>query len=387
MTRLYMHPAKILFPIDPEVDYRLPENREYAMLAWAESMYHTGELNQQLRLMDQALYDPEEQHNESQFWLAFLWACCYNFTGPWVILSRWPVPPRQDEMGDFADWYNSIFDDFRVDTDCRYRKSKMIAAVQSYVDWLDGRTQWDSLKDILLHEHPVEKYNKLWDTAMSWKYQGRLSVWNYVEAVALVTGWIYDIDCQDFMLDDLSGSESNRNGFCWVSGQEHLQTKNGIVKKTGEKMQAEVAEQLNKDAERVFQRLQKELTGLPEPVLRLNVETVFCWYKKLFRERQSRYLGWDAARTYEEIVYTEEKFPDVDCSKIWEARKIWLPDYLLCETKPLEYRGVDKEQMKIFINTGKLPWLLAWQQNKPFVTSESPVRVVENTSTARSLFD
>lgn len=383
MSVIYTHPTNIRFPIDPEVDYRLPENREYAMMAWAESMYHTGELNQQLRLMDYATIDLE-----SKLWLAFLWACCYNFTGPWVILHHFPTPPSgPGEMKDFADWYNSIFDDFRVDTDCRYRKSKMIQAVQSYVDWLDGREQWDALKDILLHDNPVEKYNKLWDTALGWKYQGRLSVWNYVEAVALVTEWAYDIDCQDFMLDDLTGSESNRNGFCWVSGREHLQTKGGRVKATGEKLEAAIADQLNKDAERVFRRLQEELPGMDEPILRLNVETVFCWYKKLFRERQSRYLGWDADRTYEEIRYVEEKFPDVDCNEIWGARRVWLPEHLLSECKPVEYRGVDKEKMKIFINTGKLPWLLAWQQNKPFSTITPLKRMAEKASTARPLFD
>lgn len=371
---MYKHPEEFKYPLDPTVDYRLPENREYAMLAWAEAMYHTGELNQQLRLMNHCV-----ESMEGKLWLAFLWACCYNFTGPWVILSKFPEPPK--DMSEFSDWYNSIFDDFRVDTDCRYRKSKMIDAIQSYVDWLDGRTQMEAIMPILNIIDDKERYEQLWDTCESWKYQGRLSTWNYVEAIALVTNWQFNVDCQDFMLDDLTGSESNRNGACWVLGKEELQTKHGVIKATNKKMEAEVAQMLNEEAETIYNKIKKEFGSISE-VSRLNVETIFCWFKKKFRERQSRYLFWDADRTWEEITYTQEKFPDVDCSGIWEARKEWLPFYALCENfKEGLHRGADKERMKVFINTGRLDDVYAYQHNLPQIITTKP------TSTARSLFD
>ena len=377
---MFKYPETILYPIDTAVDYRLPENREYAMLAWAEAMYHNGDLNQQLRLMNFAT-----ESMESKLWLAFLWGCCYNLIGPWTILHHFPEPPQSEsEKKRFAKWYNANFDKFRVDTDCRYRKSKMIDAVTSYTDWLDGRTQMETIFPILNIIDDSERYKTLWDTCESWKYQGRLSTWNYVEAVALVTNWQFNIDCPDFMLNELTDSESNRNGVCWVLGVENLQTKHGFVKETGVKLSKYKAELLNNDAEDLFGLIKEKLGHITE-VSRLNVETIFGWFKKKFRDSRSRYLFWDADRTWEEIIYTEANFLEVDCSAIWAGRRHWAADHDLCEYFPKgAHRGSNKTKMKVFINTGRLPDLVAWQNQRPYYTKAESK---PSESTAKSLFD
>lgn len=340
---------KIKYPIDRNKDYRLLENRFDLVLSWSEAMYQTGELDQQLRLMNSATV-----RIESKLWLAFLWGCCYNFTGPFVIMSEFPTPPK--DMEEFASWYNKNFERIRFDTDCRYRKSKMIACVQSYMDWLGGRSQNEAIiEETLFNEDSTdsEKYMTLLDSCNSWKYFGRLSCWNYLEALALVTGHP-TFDCPDFLLTEVENSESNRNGVAFIIGREDLVTKHGKKKQSGEKITQKELEMLSVEGERLFQEIKE---ALPEyKVRRFSVETIFCWTKKRFRARSSRYLGWDDERTIDEINFVKEHWPELLLEKIFFARFLFLPDFMY-KVK----NGVNKSKMPVFFETGIPQDLLCYQ--------------------------
>lgn len=394
----YEPPTKWLYPIDPTVDYRLEENRLYLVKAWSEAMYHTGELNQQLRLMDASLPIKDELPEEGteyfelieeKLWLAFLWGCCYNLVGPWVIMNAFPVPPW--DMEQFADWYNENFERIRFDTDCRYRKSKMIACVQSYVDWLDGRTQAEAIIEDILKPHSGEaQYEALKNTADNWKYYGRLSTWNYIEAVALVTGWEYGLDCSGFMLTEVSDSESNRNGVAFITGNDDLTTKHGKFKqgeRKGEKISYDECKMLDDRSEEIFAELVDEL-GHIDPVLRLNVETIYCWTKKRFRVKQSRYLGWDADRTYDDIKFVEELWDDeANSEPLWAARKMWLPDFLLSEETPSGKgytRGSCAIKMAQFFETGVPLDLIRFQAGEPwYIKAQTTDKPAKNKKTRK----
>ena len=359
--------TKWMFPIEQDVDYRLPENRLYMVKAWAEAMYRTGELNQQLRLMNHAIENGFRTPSviESKLWLAFLWGCCYNFTGPWVILNRFPVPPKgKEEMDEFASWYNDNWNRIRFDTDCRYRRGSMIECVQSYVDWLEGGSQYLKFSEMMLIEDPQIKYDNAWAIANSWKFYGRLSSWNYLEALALVSDWKHDLDCQSFLLTDVSGSESNRNGVAFIINREDLITKHGKSKETGVRISLEDCMMLEEKAQEIFNEL-VQLFNHIDPVLRFNVETIFCWLKKRFREKKTRYLGWDGERTIDELDFVKEYWPEIDISKIYEARKQWLPEFMLCETAPHgSVRGENKAKMDVFFKTGTPMDLVYFQKGK-----------------------
>lgn len=390
----YVQPDVWLYPIDPTVDYRLSENRHHMMMAWAEAMFHTGELNQQLRLMDWAL---EKRHTgdeliESKLWLAFLWGCCYNGTGPWTIISAFPTPPKSpEEFQEFTDWYNKNFERIRFDTDCRYRKSKMLACCRSYFDWLGDRTQAEAIvEEILEMDDANAKYETLKAHADSWKYYGRLSTWNYIEAVALVSGWDYELDCQDFLLTDVTGSESNRNGVAFIMERDDLVTKHGVKKESGDKITMEEMEMLAEKGEDLFQEIHEAFNHI-DPVLRVATETIFCWMKKRFRLRNTRYIGWDEGRTYDEFKFIEDNWGDeCSCDLIWEARKAWLPDWMLSENYPAGVeRGSSNNKMEVFWTTGTPMDLVLFQQGKPWYMpiDAKPVKAKKEVKpTARRLF-
>ncbi|AVO23009.1 hypothetical protein HWB57_gp163 [Erwinia phage vB_EamM-Bue1] len=355
----YQPPESWKYPIDLTVDYRLPEHRPYLLKAWLEALSYTEEHNQQLRLMDYAIEKHHGADVEMKIWLAFLWGCCYNAIGPWTILSEFPYPPQSEgEMQRFKDWYNLNFDRMRFDTDCRYRKSKMIACVQSYVDWvgdIDTRSQFEAFEPMLEQtgeDRQAKQFQLLWDTSMSWKYFGRLSCWNFLEALNLVFGNKYKIDVPGFMLRDREGSESNRNGAAFMSNRDDWVTKHGKKKINGCPITDEECDILESDLEEAFLECKMEF-GHITFINRLNFETSgACWLKKFFREKSTRYIGWDAERTWEEIDYMEREWPEYSCAPLWEARAAWLPDYLLCEKDPSGERGVRKWKMPVFFRTG-----------------------------------
>lgn len=341
-----------LYPVSHLTDYRLPENREHGFLAYAEAMYSTGELHQQLRLMDWTL-DPTDL--ESKFWLCFLWGACYNAITPWVMLTRFRGVPRDEAS--LARWYNRSFERQRFDVDCRYRKSKMLACIASYRSWLDGRSQADALLPLLLAP-PADQYRLLSAAANSWYTFGRLSVWNWIEAVAVVTRNQYALDSPNFLLCDRVGSESNRNGVACVSGHHELYTKHGKLKDSTPIADADTGK-LEAVAESLFVRARDAFSGRPglHFVSRLNMETVFCWYKKMFsRPTNSRYLGWDGDRTWEELRYLESHWPEYPVLPLYDARAAALPDYLRAECLPSGcVRGVNKTKMAIFSSSGLMP--------------------------------
>lgn len=373
----YQQPSKWAYPIDLSVDYREPQNRGYLLKAWVEALSVTEEHNQQMRLMDYWIerdFHDDENYIEMKIWLSFLWGCCYNSIGPWTIINEFKTPPQTEtEMQRFRDWYNVNFERMRFDTDCRYRKSKMIACVESYVAWLEGGKQWDKFQIILEMAHSEEiRFETLWNTSMSWKYYGRLSAWNFIECLNLVFGDKYKIDIPTFMLEDRSGSESNRNGAAFLSNREDLLTKHGKLKINGCNISDEDCQLLEEGLEQAFQECQEEFKDITY-INRLNFETSgACWLKKMFRERNTRYIGWDAERTYEEIRYMEENWPEYSCQPLWEARALWLPDHLLCEKAPEGHpRGVQKGKMPVFFLTGKPLHIWHLQQNTRWLQTES----------------
>lgn len=347
------------FPLDENKDYRLVENRWYLMMAWVEANTLTTEHNQQLRLMDWAIDNQYRGQDliESKLWLAFLWGCCYNLVSPWVILNHFPKPPTsEEEFQRFSDWYNATFEKQRFDTDCRYRKSKMLACVASYIENLNGKTQQEMILSELVKPDGTSfaNFTRLWDWCMGIQYYGRLSAWNYVEAVALVTGWELELDAPNFMLTDIQNSDSNRNGMCFIFNREDLLTKHGKLKSGAGMISEADCLVLEYKAEAIFQEARSVL-GEIGMINRLNFETHCCWTKKMFRERNTRYLGWDAERTWDEMQFVVEHWPEVSVEPLQDARRHFLPDFWNIE------RGVNKAKMPVFFLTGKPEHLINFQ--------------------------
>ncbi|QDP48280.1 MAG: hypothetical protein Unbinned4944contig1000_4 [Prokaryotic dsDNA virus sp.] len=348
----------------PGVDYRAPDKRETAFLAYYEAMLHTGELIQQLRLVDwyiEQTTEPGEKRDEKKLWAAWLWGATYNLTGLWAILQTFPEVPDREA---FTEWYNANFDRIRFDTDCRYRKSKMIACLDSWRSLSSDVPAARVTASLSLSE--AANFKRLWDWSMSVKYFGRLACWNHVEAMGYVMRGRWKVDAPDLMLKDIRNSESNRNGVAWVTGNESLATHHGKLE-TGNTINERELDYLVARSDYLWSRALDALSlTVPTAMNVLNFETALCWSKKMMsRTTHSRYLGWDGDRTWDEIKYLEKHWPELDTTPLWAARDAMVPRTLLCEHYPKGWhRGVDKGRMKRFYQTGSLPEVMAWQRGE-----------------------
>lgn len=384
------------FPVREGIDYRMPEHRMELALAWAEANAVSGEHNQQLRLMNWALEKqaPLKGYDvvEAKLWLSFLWGACYNLITPWVMVQRYPRPPRTpEEFEEFSGWYNRTFERHKFDTDCRYRKSKMLQCVKSYVDSLNGCTQYEKFTQLVNdNQDPKKMFDAFWGWSESIEFFGRLSCWNHLEALALVTGWEHPLDAPNYFLTELSDSESNRNGICFLFNVEHLLTKHGKLKTTGETISVEDCLMLEGLAEQATQRVISELGDIT-CFNRFNLETVIaCWFKKMFRNKSTRYIGWDAERTFEEIKYVEQLWPEYSTDLLWEARRELVPHSILCELNGVPVGGVQEWKDGDFFRTGVPESILCLQNGvrwkpKKFVEPKK-AKQIKTVSTAKRLF-
>jgi hypothetical protein len=88
------------------------------------------------------------------------------------------------------------------------------------------------------------------------------------------------------------------------------------------------------------------------------METCLCSFKKLFRTRQGRYLGYYLDRQAEEIKKVEQDgWWGIDWQPLWDARNETIrPEYLT--------NSVDNDKMKTYLQTGVIDY------NKTFTDSK-----------------
>ena len=98
------------------------------------------------------------------------------------------------------------------------------------------------------------------------------------------------------------------------------------------------------------------------------METCLCSFKKIFREKHGRYLGYYLDRQAEEIMQCEKDgWYGIDWDVLWQARNETI-DLRLDHKK-----GIDKEKFTFFLNTGKID-NLEWM----FEDEEMPLIGLEN---------
>jgi len=80
------------------------------------------------------------------------------------------------------------------------------------------------------------------------------------------------------------------------------------------------------------------------------METALCSFKKLFRTREGRYLGYYIDRQAEEIKKVEvDGWEGIDWGPMWQAREETLDESYLTDT-------INKEKMAIFMDSGVIDY-------------------------------
>ena len=314
------------------MDYRLAQNREEAFINWFGWSLELEDCDSAL-YMTNYFFDRFEYNMEQRLWLAWLYGTTYHFPTAYLI---WNEFPDMELVGvdRLRDWNNENYSRLRYQTDTKWNKGHLAEQFLSYKKWVGGRTQEEAFKS-LLTESPIKNFYILWDVANSWHKFGRYTSWFYLQTLKQTCGINLDVD--SLWLHDHSGSKSHRNGLCYAVGKDEW---------VNQKLPAEDIVWLEGKGREMLDEVKARFPEQAHKADFFGMETCLCSFKKLFRKREGRYLGYYLDRQAEEIKKVEQDdWFGIDWKPLWDARE---------ETLRKEYltNSISKHKMEIFMDTG-----------------------------------
>ena len=317
------------------IDYRKIENRREAFINWYGWSIEIEDCDSAL-YMTKYFFNRFEYNLEQRLWLCWLYGTTYHWPTAYVI---WNEFPDMELVGvkRLTDWNSENYKRLRYQTDTKWNKGHLPAQYESYKDWVGKLTQGERFKPFL-NGTPEQNFQSLWDEVTNkWFKFGRYSTWFYLQTLKQCCG--FDIESPNLVFADYSGSKSHRNGFCYAMGKDDWVNK---------KLTAKEINFLEVEGKKVLAESKKAFPHVAEKMDFFSMETALCSFKKLFRVRDGRYLGYYLDRQAEEIKRVEnDDWEGIEWLPLWQARK---------ETLLEKYNNpsIDKDKMKFFLESGRI---------------------------------
>lgn len=282
--------------------------REYA--AYHYLSYDLNDIDPSYPLL-RYIADRYELNMEQRYWIAWLYALCYNGATTFYLYNEFPDFENVD-LGRLERWWmqrgrqQSAFTSDRAWVRSR---NQVVPAFQSY-QWLIGNRTQQATFDGLLSSDPYKAYDRCYKYFSHMKYFGRFSLFLYLEAVHVVTGFAMKPTGINW-----KEATSSCNGLCYALGRDewlHGEQYGGQLLSTGQYNLLDVE----------FGQLLRMLQAL-RPSARVdawNVETTLCAFKKY--HRGTRYPGFyldRQAREIENMSYNVQE--GVDWNVLWQFRR------------------------------------------------------------------
>jgi hypothetical protein len=318
------------------MDYRLRENRKEAFINWFGWSLELEDCDPAL-YMTNYFFDRFEYNREQKYWLVWLYGTTYHFPTSYLV---WNEYPDMELVGvdRLTKWNNENYARLRYQTDTKWNKGHLPAQFTSYKEWVGGRTQHEAFSEHIVDD-PYQTFANLWEVTNSWHKFGRYSSWFYLQALKQCAGVNLDID--NLWLHDYSGSKSHRNGLCYAVGKDQW---------VNRRLNDNELEYLNKEAAEMLQEVRTRFPNVADKADYFAMETCLCSFKKLFRKRDGRYLGYYLDRQAEEIKKVEQDgWFGIDWNPMWQARQETLRKNYLTNS-------IDKGKMEIFLDTGVIDY-------------------------------
>jgi hypothetical protein len=318
------------------MDYRLKENRRESFIRWyAWSLKYDD--------CDPAVWctnyiNKRYEHNDEQrLWLCWLYGNTYHLPTAWVLMNEFPdfELATVDRM---EQWNTTNYKRLRYQTDTKWNKGHLPTMFASYQKFIGAKSQREVMEK---HYGDNEQQNfiQLWNVLKGSLHKfGRYSTWFYMQHLKHTAG--IHIEPTSLMLDDYDGSRSHRNGLLFALGQDDDYDR---------KLTAVEYARLESHGKSILTETKERFPELTQHVDFFTMETCLCSFKKIFRERHGRYLGYYLDRQAEEIQQCEKDgWYGIDWDVLWQSRN---------ETIDLRLnhkRGINKEKFPNFIRTGRI---------------------------------
>lgn len=276
-------------------------------------------------------FDRFEFNLEQKYWYCWIYGTTYQFPTTYVIWNEFPdfhlVGVKR-----LQDWNNKNYKRLRYQVDTKWNKGHLPDQFLSYQNWVGEQQSQHQKIHSFLTGHPEEDFTAMWNEAKSWHKFGRYTTWFYLQALTHCSG--ISLTPNSLFLEDYTGSISHRNGLCLALGQDHLL--NQHLTSTDLTDFDEKADYILKTTQKKYPKLKKKLDYFA-------METCLCSFKKLFRIKHGRYMGYYHDRQAEEIKQAEKDgWIGINWNPLWQARE---------ESIKKQFLGgiIDKEKMKLFL--------------------------------------
>lgn len=283
--------------------------------------------------MTNYFFDRFEYNTEQRLWLSWIYGTTYYWPTAYIV---WNEFPDMELVGveRLRDWNNENYKRLRYQTDTKWNKGHLPAQFESYKEWVGERTQREALTENFVGD-PVQDFYTLWNEVNSWHKFGRYSSWFYIQTLKQCCDLPIDLD--SLWLHDHSGSRSHRNGLCYAVGKEEW---------IDQKLTREQVSFLEGAGREMLAETRNLFPHVANKADVFSMETALCSFKKLFRKRDGRYLGYYLDRQAEEIKKVEQdNWFGIDWTPMWDARTEILPKKFLTDS-------IDKSKMELFLDTG-----------------------------------
>jgi hypothetical protein len=329
------------------MDYRLEQNRKEAFIRWYAWSLKYDDCDPAVWCTNY-LHKRYEHNDEERIWFAWLYGNTYQLPTAWVLKNEFPdfELATVDRM---EQWNTANYKRLRYQTDTKWNKGHLPSMFASYQKFIGNKPQREVLESYYGNTEE-QNFDNLWKSVKSNLHKfGRYSTWFYLQHLKHTAN--IRINPTSLMLDDYDGSRSHRNGLLFAIAQEHDVDRNLT---SGEYAN------LESQAYEILSETQARFPELSSIIDYFTMETCLCSFKKIFREKHGRYLGYYLDRQAEEILQCEKDgWWGIDWDVLWQARE---------ETIDLRLdhkRGIDKEKFASFLRTGtleKLEWMFNDEQ-------------------------
>lgn len=314
------------------LDYRLKENRRVAFLEWCEWSLTNKDCDPALWLLNY-LFDRFEHNIEQKYWISWIYGTTYHLPTAWIIWNEFPDFELVDQKR-LQDWNDNNYSRLRYQTDTKWNKGHLPQQFSSYKRWIMHENEEKTQRRRFANLLSKNSFEFVWNSVEKNLHKfGRYSTWYYLQTLKDCVG--LNLVPNNLKLADYSGSRSHRNGLCFALGHDDW---------INQKLHFSCIEYLEQQAAEI----QKELSVDMDLY---QMETLLCSFKKVFRKKQGRYLGYYLDRQAEEIKKVEEDdWHGIDWQVFWDARTETLP------SKLHKSKIIRKDLYSIFLDTGTLEY-------------------------------
>ena len=329
------------------MDYRIKENRREAFIRWYAWSLKFNDCDPAVWATNY-LHKRYEHNDEERIWFAWLYGNTYQLPTAWVLKNEFP-DYELATVDRITQWNTTNYKQLRYQTDTKWNKGHLPSMFESYQKFIGKKTQRETLESYYMGT-PEENFDNLWGVLKNSLHKfGRYSTWFYLQHLKHTAG--IRVSPTSLMLSDYDGSRSHRNGLLLAAGKDDDYDR---------KLTAGEYRDLEAFGDSLRVEMIDRFPDLKDQIDFFTMETCLCSFKKIFREKHGRYLGYYLDRQAEEIIKCEgDEWYGIDWNVLWQARNESID--LRLDTK----RGIDKEKFSMFLRSGKLEnleWLFDDEQ-------------------------